>query len=105
MSTEEKIRLLAEGVAAQGGVMQAQQGEVLVLLCAIAAIAKTHPAPEAFAAQFRRAWLQAGSKHADPTGDAQFLDGISSALAILEENCSAPLNVRPPGVASSPEQG
>ena len=36
----------------------------------------------------------------DPTGDR-----MRSLLAVLEESCAAPLNVRAPGEAQSPDHG
>lgn len=82
---------------------QGAMGETAALLCAVASLVRTHPDPSAFAAAFRRAWLQLGSPNQalasdDPTGDR-----MRSVLEVLEASCAAPLGIRPPGQASPPE--
>lgn len=97
------IEALAGSVATLGEAVGEVKGELPVLVCAVAALVRTHPEPQAFAAAFRRAWLQLGSPNQalasdDPTGDR-----MRSVLEVLEASCQAPLGVRPPGVAADPE--
>ncbi len=96
---------LAASVAKQGEALEDGAGQTAVLLCAVAALVRTHPDPSAFANAFRRAWLQLGYSGAITPDGLPASDGIDAALSVLEGNCSVPLNIRPPGVASLPEHG
>lgn len=71
------------------------RGQLIVLTCAVAALVRSHPAPEAFAAEFRRIWQLAGSQHSNAELGAPSEGGIYAVLEILEEECSCPLGVRP----------
>lgn len=102
---KEAIRTLAGSVADLGAVGQTTEGRLLVLATALGALVRTHPQPEVFAAEFRRLWLQAGQQHANESVGEDGQAGIDQALAILEESCSAPLNVRSPDVAEPPRAG
>ena len=102
---DDVIKTLAASVATLGEAVQGVEGELPVLACAVAALVRTHPDGQAFAAAFRRAWMQIGAPNQalaadDPTGDR-----MRSLLAVLEESCTAPLNVRAPGVAQPPDHG
>ena len=101
--SQSSIGTLAASVAALGEAVEEVGGELPVLVCAVAALVRTHPEPQAFAAAFRRAWLQLGAPNQvlaadDPTGRR-----MRSALDVLAASCQAPLNIRPPGVAVPPE--
>lgn len=94
--TDLAIKTLAAGVATLGESVRGMEGELPVLVCAVAALVGTHPDGRAFAAAFRQAWLQIGAPNQalgtdDPTGCR-----MRALLDILEERCSAPLNIRPP---------
>jgi len=80
-----------------------QWGYLEVMMCALAALVRSHPDPDAFAVAFRRAWQQHDVKLADDAPDPDMQDGIASMLAVLEGNCSVRLGVRPPGEAAEPE--
>lgn len=86
---------LAGSVAVIGDATQNARGEMAVLTCAVAALVRTHPAPEAFAEEFRRAWQLAGSQHSNAEIGSPAIDGIYAALEVVEEACSVPLGVRP----------
>ena len=101
--SQSSIGTPAASVAALGEAVEEVGGELPVLVCAVAALVRTHPEPQAFAAAFRRAWLQLGAPNQvlaadDPTGRH-----MRSVLEVLEASCQAPLNIRPPGVAVPPE--
>ena len=91
-----ELKTLAGSVAGLGGEVEYQAAQSSVLLCAVAALVRAHPAPEIFAAEFRRAWQLAGSQHSNGANDSPVQAGIEVALETLEEACVVPLNVRPP---------
>lgn len=95
--------VLAGSVATLGDVTQNQVAQKAVLVCAVAALVRTHPDPAAFANAFRRAWTQLGQPNATEPDGSPGSDGMNEVLCVLESNCSAPLNIRPPGVACPPE--
>lgn len=78
-------------------------GQLNVVVLALGALVRTHPAPQAFAAEMRRVWLQAELPLESTETDEQLRSGIEQVLEILEEKCRAPLNIRPPGAAVPPE--
>lgn len=96
---------------AMAGEVEYAAAQSAVLLCAVAALVRSHPAPEAFAAEFRRAWLDAGHPNTNEllvgagVAATTFSQGLSVALEVLEEACAVPLNIRPPGVACLPNGG
>ncbi|MDD2691885.1 MAG: hypothetical protein PHX69_08915 [Simplicispira sp.] len=94
--SQTPIEVLGASVATLGEAVQGMEGELPVLVCAVAALVRTHPDGQAFASEFRRAWLQLGSPNQalaadDPTGDR-----MRSLLDVLEASCQVPLNIRPP---------
>lgn len=89
-------RNLAAAVVNLGEALQQLGGERYVMQAALTALIRAHPAPEAFAAEFRRAWLQLGSPHSNEALGEAALGHIDLALALVEEACPAPLGVRPP---------
>ena len=97
------IESLAASVATLGEAVQGMEGELPVLVCAVAALVRTHPDGPAFAAAFRRAWLQLGAPNQVLDADDPNVHRMRSALEVIEASCQAPLNIRPPGVAKSPE--
>ena len=94
---------LAKSVATQGVALEAGAAQTSVLVCAVAALVRTHPDPDAFANAFRRAWTQLGQPNATEPDDSPASDGIDEVLSVLEGNCSVALNIRPPGVACPSE--
>ncbi|MDO8768788.1 MAG: hypothetical protein Q7K57_08800 [Burkholderiaceae bacterium] len=94
--TAGDIKTLAKSVAVLGEALQGVEGELPVLACALAALVSTHPDPPAFAAAFRRAWLQLGAPNQALAADDAAGDRMRTLLSVLEECCSAPLNIRPP---------
>lgn len=77
-----------------------------VLICAVAALVRTHPDAEAFADSFRLCWQRtglAGLFSEDALSPAS--SGVSEMLAVLELHCAVRLNVRPPDVADPPLGG
>lgn len=101
--TDGAIKALAASVATLGEAVQEVKGELPVLVCAVAALVQTHPEPQAFAAAFRRAWLQLGAPNQVLAADDPSGRRMRDLLAVLEQWCPAPLNIRPPGQASAPE--
>lgn len=94
---------LVGSVAKQGEALADGAAQTAVLLCAVAALVRTHPDPSAFANAFRRAWTQLEYSGATTPDGSPESDGIDQVLSILEANCSAALNIRPPGQACPPE--
>lgn len=94
--SEEKIKVLQ---LEQQGAM----GEMAVLVCAVASLVRTHPDPAAFAAAFRRSWLQLGAPNQALAADDEAGDRMRSVLEVLEASCSVPLGIRPPGKAVPPD--
>ena len=82
---------------------QGAMGEMAVLVCAVASLVRTHPDPSAFAAAFRRTWLQLGAPNQALAADDEAGARMRSVLEVLEASCAAPLGVRPPGQACPPE--
>lgn len=93
--TQSAIEKLAGSVATLGEAVQGMNGELPVLVCAVAALVRTHPDGQAFAAAFRRAWLQIGEPNQSLDDDDDAGRRMRALLAVLEECCSAPLNIRP----------
>lgn len=91
----DPIRMLAAGVATQGDLLQQHQAELGVIVAAIAALVRSHPDPEAFAAAFRRSWQLLGSQHSNVELGPQAASGTDAVLSILEQECAVPLKVRP----------
>lgn len=81
---------------------QGAMGEAAVVLCALAALVRTHPNPGAFAAEFRRLWQQLGSPNQAWPADEPAAARMREALSVLEQACPLPLHVRPPDVAERP---
>lgn len=103
--TERDIKALAKSVATLGESAQEVAGELPVLVCAVAALVSTHPDPQAFAAALRRAWLQLGSPNQALAADDATGRRMRDVLAVLEECCPEPLNIRPPGAAAPSAEG
>jgi len=78
-------------------------GAMAAVVCALAALVRTHPDPEAFSAAFRRAWLQFGGSAENESANEHATAGIASVLEVLEVNCPVRLEVRPPDQAADPE--
>jgi hypothetical protein len=103
MTDQAHIKQLTGAVAGLSGEAEYAAAQGAVLLCAVAALVRTHPAPEVFAAEFRRTWLAIGHPHTNESlvgagaAESHTAQGLSEALAVLEEACAAPLNVRPAG--------
>jgi len=79
-----------------------QWGYLKVMMCALAALVRSHPDPDAFATAFRRAWQQHDTTLDSDAPNPVEQEGIESMLAVLEGNCSVRLGVRPPGQAAQP---
>lgn len=79
-----------------GEALQQIAAEQHVVQASLIALIRAHPAPEAFAAEFRRAWLQLGSPHSNAALGEAALAHIDRALAMVEEASAVPLHVRPP---------
>lgn len=101
--SKKHISQLAAMLLNQGETTANEMGQMKVVACALAALVRSHPDPEAFALAFRRAWMQGESPHEDGDIDQAVLAGTLQMLDVLEGNCAVPLNVRPPGLASPPE--
>lgn len=93
----DPIKALAATAAQLGAEAQRAAGLEAVLLCAVSALVRSHPDPAAFAREFRQEWLRLGSPNQGLPDDDQAGNGIAEGLAVLEQACSAPLGVRPPG--------
>ena len=98
------LKQLAGVVAGLGGAVEREAAQGAVLLCAVGALVQTHPDPEAFSAAFRRCWMQLGQPNQSQPDGSEASDGISDALAILEQLCPVRLSVRPPDQAQPPEK-
>lgn len=98
-----QIAQLAKLVVMQNEVSANAQGQLKAVVCALAALVRTHPDPEAFARELRRAWMQADVPLEESGVDQETSAGMEAVLDVLEGNCSVPLNIRPPGKASPPE--
>jgi|GEM_PF-6005033 len=96
--TDGSIKTLSASVATLGEAVQGMEGELPVLVCALAALVQTHPEPQAFAAAFRRAWLQLGAPNQALAADDAAGHRMRAVLDIVQECCPAPLNVLPPRV-------
>lgn len=94
---DDAIKTLAASVATLGEAVQGVEGELPALVCALAALVRTHPDGPAFAAAFRRAWLQIGSPNQALAADDAAGRRMRAVLEILQDQCPAPLNVLPPG--------
>lgn len=92
----DNTRQLAAAVVNLGEALQQLGGEQHVVQASLIALIRAHPAPEAFASEFRRAWLQLGSPHSNEALGEAALGHIDLALGMVEEACPVPLNVRPP---------
>ena len=97
--TDGAIKTLSASVATLGQAVQEIEGELAVLVCALAALVQTHPEPQAFAAAFRRAWLEIGAPNQALGADDASGQRMRAVLEILQDRCPAQLNVVPPGVA------
>ena len=95
-----KLALLVQGQAETSTGLIAEQH---VMALALAALVRSHPDPQGFAQEFRRAWQRAGDPLAKVPADSAEARHIESVLEVLEESCAAPLNVRAPGVAQPPD--
>jgi hypothetical protein len=104
MNIEQAVKDLAEAIGPIVEGTQDHQGQLAVVACALAALIKSHPDPEAFASAFRRSWLQLGAPNSDDHADPAFASGIDSMLSIAEEHCRVPLNVRNPDSSTPPER-
>ena len=93
---DEALSALAGSVATLGEAVQGMEGELPVLMCAVAALVQTHPNAKAFATAFRQAWLRLGSPNQALEADDDAGRRMRAALDVLTESCAAPLNVRPP---------
>ncbi|MDO5289321.1 MAG: hypothetical protein Q4F13_06765 [Pseudomonadota bacterium] len=87
---------LAESVATLGEAVGAIEGELPVLMCAVAALVQTHPDAAAFAGAFRRVWMRLGSPNQSLEDGDEAGDRMRQALEILQEHCRVDLNVLPP---------
>jgi hypothetical protein len=94
--TQDPIKTLAEGVASLGEEFQGLYGEHQVVLALALALARTHPDPKRFAAEFRRVWILLGSRHQHAELGAHFLEGIHAVLDLIDELLDVPPQVRPP---------
>ncbi|GGK08711.1 hypothetical protein [Luteimonas terricola] len=92
----DRVQRLAASMVNLGESASETHAGLHVLELAVAALIRSHPAPERFAEEFRRYWLQSGSLHSDDEVDPVAAARIDSALSILEEACPVPLRVRPP---------
>lgn len=99
----KKISQLASLVVMQNEHTANLLGQLKVVSCALSALVRTHPDPEAFAQAFRRSWLQSETPLGDAAADHAALEGIEQVLVALEGNCPVPLNIRPPGKAAPSE--
>lgn len=97
--TDGSIKTLSASVATLGEAVQGMEGELPVLVCALAALVQSHPDPQAFAAAFRRAWLEIGAPNQALAADDASGQRMRAVLEILQDCCPAPLNVLPPGAA------
>lgn len=104
MSDSQKISKLAGIAAALGDEMQRAAGIDVVLQCALVALVRIQPDPHAFARAFRENWQRFGAPNQRLDADDPCAVGIAELLGQLESACPAPLNVRPPGVATEPGQ-
>lgn len=92
----DAIKVLAASVSTLGQAVQGIEGELPVLMCALAALVRTHPDGPTFAAAFRQAWLRLGSPNQALEADDEAGRRMRDALEVLAEHCPVPLNVRPP---------
>lgn len=102
--SEDKIRVLAASVATTSEAVEGLEGELPVLVCAVVALVRTHPDPQAFAAAFGRAWLQLGAPNQALEAECPTGRRMRSVLDSLEGACQVALNIRPPGQAQAPER-
>lgn len=92
----DPIKTLAEGVATIGEEFQGLYGEHQTVLALALALARTHPDPKRFAAEFRRVWTLLGSRHQHAELGAHFLEGMHSVLDLIDDLLDEPPRVRPP---------
>lgn len=85
-----------------GGELEYQVAQSSVLLIAISALVESHPDPASFSKAFQAQWTRSGNQNQAQPGGSKSSEGMDDALEVLEESCSVPLNVRPPGVAAKP---
>ena len=93
--TDKQTGTLAASVASIGDQLQITNGHQMVIELAVVALLRSHPNHPAFAEEFRRLWLQAGSLHSDASLGNKMHEGMRQALEMLEESCSVALGVRP----------
>lgn len=101
--TDKQLKTLAGAVAGLGHATEHVTAQTAVLVCAVGALVQTHPDPEAFAAAFRRCWLQLGQPNQSEPDGSEASDGMDAVLSVLEQLCPVPLGVRPPDVAERPD--
>lgn len=97
MDTKQQIKFLSDAVARQGEALQALAVENAVLQAALTALVASHPNHAAFAQALRQSWLRLGEPNQAYADDPIAADHIGQVLTCLEEACSVPLNIRPPG--------
>lgn len=61
----------------------------------IAALVRTHPDPQAFAAALRSTWQEADEPHTDAMMREEYMEAARAVLAMVEKECPAPLGIRP----------
>lgn len=101
--SKDQIKRLAKLVVMQNETNAQLLGQMKAVTAALAALVRTHPAPEEFAQALRRAWMQGDVSLEDDSTSQHAAAGIEQVLEVLEGNCSVPLNIRPPGTALPPE--
>ena len=100
---KDPVKKLAAMAQQQAETTEGLLAQMQVVVLAVAAMLRSHPDPQAFAQEFRRAWQRSDDPLACAQEGSVVAQHIESVLDILEESCSAPLNVRHPGAAQEPD--
>lgn len=85
-----------DGLSEDMDARSSDQGEFRVLLTAVLSLVESHPAPERFAERFRAQWLTHFEEHEGGGYGQHYLGSMRTVLALLEQTCPAPLQIRAP---------
>jgi len=66
----------------------------LALDAVIAAIVRSHPAPEVFATALRSTWLEYDEPHTNPAYGDIGMEAAHAVLSLAEDNCPVPIGIR-----------
>lgn len=90
------VSRLRDALADDMNARSSDQGEFRVLLTTVLSLVATHPDPTRFAERFRAQWLMYFEEHEGGAYGPHYLGGMRTMLALVEQLCPVPLQVRAP---------